>query len=343
MSKLDIINMEINRRTATSVSLNKAIPDLLASIEQFSQLDEMYRSDEKVARLTLENIYKESRHYSGKQPLVYTSTQTEFYPFFQGAADTQCNPYFPITKVQDKTFDGLSPLFADPTKTGTYQRDVDFSPIESPIRSTALVALQAFPDTTDEVGSTPTCVGETPPGSGTTEPLCTANGGTWIPAGYTSGTTATEKLRTALGPWRADIQIIIADLHNNAGSTELTYWQDIAAKVESIWLAIQVDVLYPNNTVDFTPSSAADLARDYLITNISSINTHITNRAAFLVTEATKEEQVFFGIIKLRLHQANGSFSKLKAAKSQVVTNKSLIADNTAAISSLNLLKVKAS
>lgn len=344
MSKLDMINMEISRRQAASTSLNKAIPELNAAVEQFSQLDQMYRSDEKTARLALEGIYKESRHYNGKQPLIYTSTQTEFYPFFQGPADTQCNPYFPITKVQDKTFDGLSPLYASPTKTGTYQRDANFSPTESGFRNTALAALQVYPDISGETGSpTAYCTGETPPGSGTNQTICITNGGTWHLAGYGAGTTATEKLRIALSPWKANIQVIIADLYNNTGSTELAYWQDIATKVDTIWAAIQTDVTYPTHTIDFTPGSAPDLARDYLVANISSINTHITNRAAFLVKEANTEEQVFFGVIKLRLHQANGSFAKLKAAKQQITTNQSLIVDNTAAISSLNLLKVKAS
>jgi hypothetical protein len=83
------------------------------------------------------------------------------------------------------------------------------------------------------------------------------------------------------------------------------------------------------------------MARDYLVANISSINTQITNRINYLAAEASKQEQIFFGIIKLRLHQANGSFAKLKTIKTQVATNKSLIKDNTDAINSLNLLKVK--
>lgn len=341
MSQLDIINMEIARRQEASKSLELATPDLLAAIEQFNKLDEMYRNSEKNSRDTLESIYKENRHFTGKQPIVYSFAQTEFYPFNQGPADTQCNPYFPITKVQDKTFDGISPLYAGPTKTGAYQRDGNYSPVEAPIRSTALTALQAFPDLSGETG-TGFCTGDTPPGA-TDEATCLANGGVWTPPSYGPGSTATEKLRNALNPWKAKINAIIADLHNNIGSTELAYWQNIITQIDTILAAIQIDVIYPNNTQDFVPNSPEDLARDYLIANISSINTHVADRTTFLTNAATTEEQIFFGVIKLRLHQANGSFAKLRAAKNQLVINKSLIADNISAIASLNLLKVKAS
>jgi hypothetical protein len=343
MSQLDLINMEIARRTASSVSLNKSMPDILASIQQFTQLDEMYKANEEKARIALNGIYKESRHYTGKQPIVYTSAQTGLYPYFKGSLDADCNPYFPITQVQSGVSDGLAPLYAAPTKTGTYQRDANFSQIESPIRNTALIALQAYPDITGETSSASHCVGETPSGSGINESLCTSNGGTWVAASYTAGTTATEKLRAALNPWKADINIIIADLYNNTGSTELAFWQNLLSKIDTILSAIQVDVTYPAHTVDFIPNSAPDLARDYLLTNTSSINTHITDRTTFLATQADTQEQVFFGVIKLRLHAANGSFSKLRAAQHQVTSTQSLITDNTAAISSLNLLKVNIS
>jgi hypothetical protein len=342
MSQLDLINMEITRRTAASVSLNKSMPDILASIQQFTQLDEMYKASEETARVALNGIYKESRHYTGKQPIVYTAVQTGLYPYFKGMLDTDCNPYFPITQVQSGASDGLAPLYAGPTKTGAYQRDANFSPVESPFRTTAL-ALGVFPDISGEIGSTPHCTGETPSGSGTDEALCLSHGGTWVLASYTIGTTATEKLRAALNPWKADIAIIMADLYNNPGSTELVFWQNITNKIDTILAAIQVDVIYPLHTQDFVANSAADLARDYLLANTTSINTHIVDRTTFLATQASTQEQIFFGVVKLRLHAANGSFSKLRAAQQQVTATQSLIADNTAAISSLNLLKVNIS
>lgn len=338
----EMFDMEITRRQNASATLKSAMPGILASIEQFSKLDEIYRAEENKARVTLESIYKESRHSTGKQPIVYSSAQTEFYPFFQGATDTVCNPYFPITKVQDKTFDGLAPLFAPPTKTGAYARDVTYSPTETPIRSTAITALQAFPDISGETGLG-SCTGETPTGSGTTETLCLANGGVWTPPGYGPGATGTERLRNALTPWKDKVTAIITDLYNNTGSTELAYWQNILTNINTVLAAIQIDVTYPAHTIDFTPGSPANVSRNYLIANNTSIGTHVTDRATFLASEANIQEQIFFGIIKLRLHQANGSFAKLRAAKGQIVTNTSLIDDNTAAISSLNLLKVKSS
>ena len=342
MSKIEMFDMEITRRQNASTALNLAIPELLSAVEQFNKLDEMYRTDEKMARIKLEGLYKESRHFTGKQPAVYSSVQVEFYPFFQGPTDTTSNPYFPLTKIQDKTFDGLAPLYAPPTRIGAYQRDISFSQVEAPIRDTAITALQVFPNISGETG-VGSCAGETPPGSGIDETTCLANGGVWTPPGYGPGSTATEKLRVALNAWRADIVVIMADLYSNTGSTETAYWQNLLSKIDNILPAIQVDVIYPTHTIDFIPNSVPDLARDYLIANATAIGTHITERTTFLNTEASTEEQVFFGIMKLRLHQANGSFAKLKAAKSQITTNKSLIDDNTAAISSLNLLKAKSS
>lgn len=345
MSMSDILDTEIERRRNANVDLIMSMDNIEATIEQFNKLDEVHRDNEKKTRERLEGAYKESKHYTGKIPSVYSFSATEKYPFFGGQTDDLCNPYFPITQVQAKVFDGVGPLYVAPTKTGVWQRDANYSPIENTIRNPAIAGIQAFPDISGEIGvsSSGSCSGETPSGSGTTEALCNANGGTWTPSTpeYLPGSTATEKLRAVLNPWKTVIQNIINDLYDNPGSTELSYWQNIQNKVNDIDAAIQVDVVYPNNTQDFAPASAADIARDYFVANAVSINQHILNRAAFLAKETEKDEQLFFGIIKLRLHQANGSFSKLQAAKSQKTINKSIIEDNEAAIRSLNLLKVK--
>jgi hypothetical protein len=342
MSMADILDVEIERRRLANVDLIAAQVDIIATIEQFNKLDEVHRTNEKMVRERLTSVYKENRHFTGKQPVIYTFAQTEKYPFYGGNLDTQCNPYFPITKVQDKTFDGIAPLYAPPTKTGAFARDANFSPIESTFRNPAIAGITAFPDISGETGMG-SCAGETPGGSGVDETTCLANGGVWTPPGYAPGATATEKLRAVLDPWRADVVIIIADLWANPGGTELTYWNDILSKIDDILAAIQVDVVYPFQTQDFTPSSPEDLARDYFIANASAINTHITNRSAFLTKQANADEELFFGVIKLRLHQANGSYAKLQAAKNQKNTNKSIVDDNIAAIRSLNLLKVKSS
>lgn len=343
MSKIDILNEEIARRQNASKTLIDANKDVQIAIEQFNKLDEMYRKDEKASRERLESLYKEAQHFNGKHPSVYNFTQTEFYPFFQGANDSDCNPYFPITKVKDKTFDGLSPLFAPPTKTGTYNRDGNYTgTIEPNVRVPAMTALQAYPDISGETG-TGFCIGETPPGSGTTEPVCLANGGTWNPPSYTPSNTGTGKLRDALNPWKTEINALIPDLSTNNYSAELAFWQNILGHIDTILAAVAVDPVYPDHSQPFTPGSPADISRTYLLNNETSIANHVTDRNTFLTNEANTEEQLFFGIIKLRLHQANGSFAKLRAAKSQLDTNNSIISDNESAIKNLNLMKVKSS
>jgi hypothetical protein len=365
MSKLEMIDMEITRRENATAAFNLAIPDLLASIEQFNKLDEMYRSDEKDARLALEGAYKENRHFTGKQPLVYSSAQTEIYPFFQGPLDSSGNPYFPITKVQDKTFDGLSPFPAPPTKTGAYARDANYSPLESVARIPAATALQAFPDLSGEPlpggwpgAALPTAAFCTPAATPNTEAQCAIIGGTWTPAGtaadpvWNGPDTAPALLRTALNAWKSDILIIVSDIYLN-DAAELAYWNGILANINIVLAAVATDAVFIRATGNPDPAAwgqtqpftgATETARAALeAAATTGVPAHVTTRQAFLDKEASTEEEVFFGIIKLRLHQANGSFAKLQAAKSQLVTTRSLIDDNNAAISSLNLLKVKAS
>jgi hypothetical protein len=335
MSKLDIINAEIQRRTEFSEQLKNGQADLLAAQEQFSKLDEMYREDEKKYRDQLECLYKEAKHFTGKWPKVYSFANTEYYPFFNGMLDDDCNPYFPISKIKNKTFDGLSPLYVAPTGgSGVWARDRNYSgPLEPSLRTVALNAIAAFPDISAEI---PACSDP----ALTTESTCTAGGGAW---GYAAGSTATEKLRAAVTPWRDKlVNDVIPDLCSN-GSPGLSFWQDLVSKLNTILSAVVSDVSYPNHTSDFASGSPADTARDYFVSSASSINQTITNRINYLASESSKEEQLFFGIVKLRLNQASGSFSKLNAVKNQINTNKSIIKDNIDAVASLNIMKVKSS
>ena len=353
MSKLDIINAEIARRENATVDLRKGNEDLILATEQFNKLDEMYRSDEKASRDLLECYYKENRHYSDSWPIVYSFAQTERYPFYGGPSDNQCNAYFPITQAQNGSVTGIEPFDLPVNYNGTnigsgndgtsHNRVRAYgATIEPTLRATALAAVAAFPDISEETGSG-SCSGGSSTGSETSEAQCLAvlpDAGTWTPPGYDPGSTATEKLRAALDPWRAEIVLLMADLCMDDG-TEEDFWQNILDNIDDIDAAIQVDVEYSDNTQDFTPGSDEDIARDYLIAETANINTHVTERSAFLQGEADTEEKVFFGVIKLRLHQANGSFAKKKAVKGQKATNDSLIADNDASLKSLNLLKVK--
>jgi hypothetical protein len=330
---MSILDTEIERRRLANADLIAAQGAIEGAIAQFTEIDNLHKQNQQTSRQKLETIYKEKRHYTGKQVSVYTADETEKYPFYGGNLDTECNPYFPITKVKDKTFDGLAPLEALPTRTGAWARESSFA-LEGTSRNAAMTAIQAFPDISGETGAG-FCTGAT----ASTQTACTTAGGVWTPPFYAVGATATEKLRSALTAWKTDIQGIIADLYNNPGNTEQAFWENIITKIDAILPAIQVDVTYPGHTSNFTVGSSADVARQYLVAHASEITSRVSDRITFLNTEATTQESIFFGIVKLRLHQANGSYAKLQAAKSQKTTNKSIVDDNTAAIESLTLLK----
>lgn len=331
---MSIIDKEIERRRLANIDLIAGQADMAATIAQFAEIDSLHRQNEQKCREKLDPIYRENKHYTGKQIRVYTSAEVEKYPFYSGNTDDECNPYFPITKIKDGTFDGLTPLEAPPTRTGAWAREIPYSPIEGSFRQTGITALQAFPDISEETGIG-TCTG----GTGTTETACTTSGGTWTPPFYEPGVTATEKLRPALNAWKSGIQVIINDLYNDLEDTEKNFWQNIINKIDDILPAIQTDVVYPQQTQDFVQGSLADLARDYLINNSSSIASKVSERIDFLNTEAINQENLFFGVIRLRLHQANGSYAKLQAAGSQQSTVQSIVEDNISAIESLTLLK----
>jgi hypothetical protein len=333
MSKIDLIDTEIARRQEASKQLQAAEADLLAAKEQFNKLDEMYREEEKNSRNALECKYKEAKYFTGKWPVVYQFGGTEYYPYFNGTVDNDCNPYYPISKIKNKTFDGLGPLYVSPTEqAGTWARDRNYSgTLEQPLRATAMAAIVAYPDISGEVGS---CSNP----ADTNQATCTLNGGTWR---YSPGVTATEKITAAITPWKNKIVEIMADLCDNSTHTEQTFWQNILDKLNTILAATVSNVLYPNHTPDFIANSPADLARDYLISNQSSIDSHVINRISYLQSEAAKEEKVFYSIIKLRFNQGNGSFSKTKNIDMQIKTNRALIKDSIDATASLNILKVK--
>ncbi len=368
MSKLDIIDAEILRREQSNIDLIRGREDLDAAIEQFNQLDELYRTDEKASRELLECLYLENRHFSGKQPIVYSFALTELYPFYQGSNDANCNPYFPASKVTDGSFDGLTPFPALPTKTGAHARDANFAPTEDVARSPTLTQLNAFPDISNEPlpanfpnaqANIPAhCEDEDNPPQ-ITQPTCEADNGTWIPDTpipdpvWNGPDTAPALLRVPLTTWKTDIQVIIADLCNDTGSVEEDFWQAIVDDIDIVLATIVSDAVFVRNTgnadpatwgqtQDFTPSSAEDLARDRLIVAADTgVVAHKATRQASLEADASFEEDLFFGIMRLRLHQANGSFAKLQAAKGQKDISIALIEDNESAVESLNILKVK--
>lgn len=326
---LDSIDAEITRRLDNSAVLLESKNQMIKAAEQFQQIDNINKKQENNSRTTLESIYKELRHFTGQWPVVYSAETVEFYPFFQGQGDSDCNPYYPITKIQDKTFDGIAPLQASINKTGAHARARFYANSETSTRTTAMMALEQFPDTSEEVGVDRNAGQQEEEGG----PPHTFD------YYYPVGTTATEKLRAALIPWRDEIIILKEDLYKDAYLTYKSFWEDLLSNINSILNNIKVDVVWPATT----DSSIAGPSRGYLLANKTVFESSINQRTLSLSQEAELEEDIFYNIVRLRLHQVNGTFTKLKMSKNQTVINDAIIADNDMAIKTLNSIKIKSS
>jgi len=334
MSKLEMINTEIDRRYKLNEDLSLAEKDLLAAQEQLNKLDEMYRDDEKKSRDYLNSVYLETRYYTGNWPVVFSKNEVEEHPFFNGSTDVLCNPYFPVSKVKDGSSDGVSPFYLAPDYDGDRPRKRVFSK-EPDLRAIAIAALAAYPDRSQEIG-----VGSCSNPSYSSESSCENNGGTWSVA-YPPNVTATYKLRTALNNWKGAVEGILANLYQDTGNVEQAFWQDILSKINTILPHVSSDPVYPAISPDFASGSIPDVARDYLVSNSANIQSHVDARSNLLISGTNTEEKVFFSVLKLRLHQVNGSFSKVKNIKKQILSNRSIIKDNISSIASLNVIKVK--
>jgi len=329
---------EIARRQNTNTALEKAAEDTEAAIAQFEELEAAYKTQLSDSRVKLEAAYLEDRHYTGKWPIVYDETIISKYPFF-GETDDLCNAYFPISLIKAGTEKGIAPAESLPTRTtgGSNVRDRDHTPKEDVPRGAASTALAAYPDTSEE----PTAESCSDPFY-TDQTSCELNGETW---GYFPGDSAPTKLSTALNAWKSDIQAIITDIdsthtqvYNNpiigSDRTVAQYWQDIIDEIDACIGLLPGDPTPPSQT----PAASGGLLT--AITNlIAYADTHVpalvTARSGHLQTTTTEQETAFFGVIKLRLHQVNGSFSKLKAISDQVINNAEIIADNEQAIADI--------
>jgi len=85
-----------------------------------------------------------------------------------------------------------------------------------------------------------------------------------------------------------------------------------------------------------TLQDAIDQVIDYINTNMPS---DIDSRETPLTDKANLIEKKHFGIIGLRLHQINGSFTKVKQFKQQKKDVESLIQDHIKAIADINVLR----
>ena len=365
MSKEDIFAEEVARRRLDIQGLTDTLPDINAAIEQNSDLDETYKGTQQEFKDELDCIYKETRHYTGKWPIVYTNAQTERYPYIK-ETDDLCNPYYRISEIEAGNNDGLAPQYSEPTRTGAaaINRDRNYTR-EDTLRSTALAALQAYPDRSGETGEF-TCVGS-PTEMETDQMTCEMNGGVWTPPNYAPGTTAPEKLESALNPWRAAIVQLKADLCTSQvedmGGVADTLLQNIIDEIDIILAELPSPPTYPDQTPDasycdnippptYSDQASCELAgfnwystlQDAIDATVDYINNSMPNdidtRNSPLASKATTIEQKHFGIIGLRLHQVNGSFTKVNQLKGQKKDIFSLIDDHKKSIANINVLRV---
>ena len=230
---------EIQRRQTQVDNLLLAGTQNAEAKKQLKDLDDENSASLEDFRQKLVALYKESRHYTGKEPRVFTEDEVTTYPFFNGQADDGGNPYYRVSVVQSGEDPGIAPLETPPDSTnGRWTRDRIYEPTEDVPRSEASNALAAYPDYTGEpLPSNWPGSQETGPSqcSGITQVECTSNGGTWNAVGgyceglsepvcemtlggtYSAGSliddpvwvaeeTAPELLRAELLEWRKELQ-----------------------------------------------------------------------------------------------------------------------------------------
>lgn len=342
MSKESIFKEEIARRRQAMNNLKTGIVDLNATLEQINDLDETYKEEQQRIKNELECVYLETRHYTSSWPIVYEFSQTDKYPYFNGDTDDVCNPYFRISTVLAGTDDGIAPQFSGPTRTGStlVNRTRGYAFNEPSLRSTALSALKAYPDISQEDTSDGTCSDPTY----TTQETCELNGGTWSCTYDPAAKTAPELLEDALIPWRDEVTPLKADICQDeldaVGADALL--QSVLDKITTILTELPPRPTCPDHTPP--PTGTLETAINTLISliEVDMVN-DIDTRETGLAEIATALEDEFFGIIGLRLHQINGSHSKVRRIKDQVKTSKNLIEDHTKAIASINVLRVQES
>lgn len=362
MSKENIYADEVARRRKSIEDLQNGLIDVNAAIEQFNDLDETYKVEQKGFKERLECIYKETRHYNGHWPIVYNFAQSDRYPYFNGDQNDDCNPYYRISEVIAGNDDGLAPQFSEPTRSGgsAINRYRSYTN-ENTLRSNALSALQAYPDRSGEDNPTGSCSDPLY----TTQSACTLNGGTWS-FEYAPGTTAPEILEAALDPWRASLVQLKLDICSDeldaTGITDLI--QDIIDQIDIIKAELPNPPTYPDNTPNlangcsdpsYTDRATCEFNGEIWLQDLkdaieateayiqNEMVTDIDARKTSLNSKSDLLEKKFFGIIGLRLHQINGSFSKVKSLKDQKKTNLGLIEDHKKSISDINILRTNES
>lgn len=328
MSKEDIFAQEVERRRQAIQNIRAGLVDINAALEQISDLDETYKIEQQSFKDQLEPIYLETRHYRGDWPIVYDFAQVERFPFLNGDTDDDCNAYFRISRIIAGQDDGISPFFSEPTRTGgtpEVNRYREY-PNENAQRTESLTQLQNYPDRSDEQDN---CGYDVDDGMG----------GTIRVGAYCPGDTGVEKLKNALEPWRDNLVDLKVDLYNGTTALE-DLIQDIIDEINTCLSLLPAIPTYPSPTPN--PSGALQNSINALISYIQNEMTNILDpRRDDLNAQTDLLEKKFFGIVGLRLHQINGSFSKTNSLKEQKKDNLRLIEDNIKSIADINILRVK--
>lgn len=341
MSKEDIYAGEVVRRRKSIDDVTNGLIDIGAALEQFNDLDETYKSEQKIFEDRLNCIYLETRHYNGNWPIVYNFVKSDKHPYFNGDSDDDCNPYYRISRVIAGLDEGLSPYNSEPTRTGgpnvnRYRAYAN----ENTLRSTALSVLQAYPNTIYEGGGV--TGGSCSDPQYTTQSVCLLEDEIWTPA-YESN-TAVDLLLNALNPWKTALTQLKADLCGSELDKTVAdaLIQDIIDQINVVISELPPAPVYPN----ITPSATVAL-QNAINATIAYIQTDmpadIDSRKTSLNSKSELLEKKFYGIIGLRLHQINGSYSKVQSLKDQRKTNLGLIKDHKKSITDINILRVKES
>lgn len=384
-SERETYEMEIARREDQISQFEEAaIADGIAR-KQIKDLDDQNAASLEQNRQELIAIYKELRHYTGKEPIVFTEAQVTEYPYFQGPEDDAGNPYYRISVVKAGDDLGLAPLETPPDfVNGRWTRDRSYAPTEDVPRSEASVALKAYPDYTGEPlpQGWPGEQETTPPFcSGITEAQCTMNGGTWDPVNMrcegigqstcempplngtynSTGTpiddpvwvpeeTAPELLRPKLENWQRDLIHIRDEAYTKDQAPTQAYYQEVIDRIQNCLDLLPPPAVFQRRTNDPDPEEWGrtpvpqpgeplyEAIQDLIEYADTGVPEFVADRQVVVQGEADFFENAHFTFVGMRLHAANGSYSKFRALDQKTEINTELVEDHKKVIRQLQVL-----
>lgn len=331
---------EIERRESMIKNLKEAIEEERLALTQFKDLDALNTSfmEDEADKLT--RLYLESRHYTGKQPIVYTTNQVNTRPYFNGTNDDSGNPYYRLSLVRSGQSKGIAPIGTPPTITnGRWTRDRNYGPTEDIPRLAALDRLQAYPDYSGE----PLPQGFPGPQgneSGPSSPLIPDP--VWTPED-----TAPGLLRPVLEDWKRNVEAIRDQTYTLNQVATQDYYQSVIDEIDLCLSLLPADAVFTRNTGDpdpttwgRTPQPTGQLldTLNELINQAETIFPNfVSNRKSNLQGEATFLENSHYTFVNMRIHQVNGSFTKLKTIEEQIDINLELLEDHKKVLNQLRI------